>query len=146
MPANRKLFVNIPVADLNRSVEFFRGLGFEFDPRFTDETGTSMLVGEDAYFMLLTRERFADFARLGLADPAERTQAIYAVTADSREAVDDFADRALELGGSPAAEPLEYGFMYGRSFRDPDGHHWEVFWMDPAAAEQSMADSAAAQA
>ena len=132
---NRKLFVNIPVADLDRSVAFFGALGFEFDPRFTDETATCMLVGEDAYFMLLTQPRFREFAAKDVADPRAQTGALLAVTAESREEVDRLADLALENGGAPAKEPTDHGFMYTRSFFDPDGHHWELFWMDPAALE-----------
>jgi predicted lactoylglutathione lyase len=86
--------------------------------------------------MLLTQERFADFSRKPLADPATHTQALFAFTTDSRDAVDALADTALRVGGSPAGEPQDHGFMYSRSFRDPDGHHFEVFWMDTEAAEE----------
>jgi len=133
---SRKLFVNLAVADLDRSVDFFTKLGFSFDPRFTDESATCMLVGEDAYFMLLVESRFEDFTTKELADPKTQTEAILALTADSREEVDQFADKALEAGGTPAKEPMDQGFMYGRSFQDPDGHHWEIFWMDPSALGQ----------
>jgi uncharacterized protein len=139
----RKLFVNIAVEDLDRSVEFFTKLGFSFDPRFTDETATCMLVGEDAYFMLLTRKRFDDFRKKPLADAATHTEAIYAVSAESRAAVDQLAEKALAGGGSPAGETQDQGFMYGRSFRDPDGHHFEVFWMDPKTVEEGVHSTAA---
>jgi uncharacterized protein len=131
---SRKLFVNIAVEDLDRAVGFFTQLGFSFDPRFTDETATSMLVGEDAYVMLLVRDRFADFTTKPTADSHAQTEAILAVSAESREAVDHLAERALAGGGTPARDPMELGFMYGRSFHDPDGHLWEVFWMDPVVA------------
>jgi predicted lactoylglutathione lyase len=134
--ASRKLFVNIAVSDLDRAVGFFTGLGFEFDPRFTDETATCMLIGEDAYAMLLVKDRFQDFTQKEIAGPSAQTEAILALSAESREEVDALVDRALATGGSPANEPMELGFMYGRSFQDPDGHQWEVFWMDPVAAEQ----------
>ena len=134
MPATRKLFVNLAVKDLSASVRFFETLGFEFDPRFTDATASCMLVGEDAYVMLLTQAKLREFTTKELADPAVGTQAIMAVTADGREEVDRLAERALELGGSRANDPIELDFMYSRSFNDPDGHLWEVFWMDPAAA------------
>ena len=133
---SRKLFVNLAVADLDRSVDFFTKLGFSFDPRFTDESATCMLVGEDAYFMLLVESRFEDFTTKELADPKTQTEAILALTAESREEVDELADKALEAGGTPAKEPMDQGFMYGRSFQDPDGHHWEIFWMDPSALGQ----------
>jgi len=131
----RKLFVNLAVADLGTAVDFFTKLGFSFDPRFTDETATCMLIGEDAYAMLLVEERFKDFTKKELADPGTQTEAILAFSADSREQVDELADRALEAGGSPANDPMEMDFMYSRSFQDPDGHQWELVWMDPSAAE-----------
>lgn len=135
----RKLFVNLAVKDLERSVEFFTRLGFTFNPDFTDETATCMIIGEDAYAMLLVEERFKDFAKNDLADPTDRTEAILAVTVDSREEVDDLAETALESGGSPAAEPMDQDFMYSRSFRDPDGHHWELFWMDMSQVPEEAA-------
>jgi uncharacterized protein len=133
---SHKLFVNIAVENLDRSVDFFTKLGFSFNPQFTDETATCMLVGEDAYFMLLTRERFGDFRKKPLGDAAGQTEAIYALSAASREDVDRLADTALGNGGSSAGDPQDQGFMYSRSFNDPDGHHFEVFWMDPAVVEQ----------
>ncbi len=134
---NRKLFVNIAVADLDRSVDFFTKLGFEFNPQFTDETATCMLVGQDAYFMLLTDAKFREFAKKEPADPMTHTGAFLAITAENREEVDGFVDRALELGATPADEASDLGFMYGRGFFDLDGHHWSIFWMDPAALEES---------
>ena len=134
VPATRhKLFVNVPVADLQRAIGFFEALGFRFNPHFTDATATCMLVGEDAYFMLLTRERFAGFAGRPTADASRETGAMFAVSVASRAAGDSMADAALTAGATAAVAPQDHGFMYGRSFYDPDGHHWEVFWMDPAA-------------
>jgi len=139
------LFVNLPVKDLDRPVEFFTSLGFSFDPRFTDETATQMIVSDDAFVMLLVEDRFKDFTKKPLADATKQTEVIMALSADSREGVDELADKALAAGGSPANEPLEMGFMYGRSFNDLDGHLWEVVWMDPAALEaESPAVSAQA--
>ncbi|MCW2962629.1 MAG: glyoxalase family protein [Thermoleophilia bacterium] len=132
----RKLFVNLPVADLQRSIDFFTGIGFSFDPNFTDEKATCMLVGEDAYVMLLEHDRFTDFTTKPTADASLQTEALLSFSANSREEVDRLTTRALSSGGSPAKEPMDMGFMYGTSFQDPDGHHWEVMWMDPAAAEQ----------
>jgi predicted lactoylglutathione lyase len=138
---SRMMFVNLPVKDLDRSVDFFTKLGFSFDPRFTDETATQMIVGDDAFVMLLVEDRFKDFTRKQLVDATKQTEVIVAVSAESREEVDELADKALEAGASPANDPLDMGFMYGRSFDDPDGHLWEVVWMDPSAIEQ--AESAA---
>lgn len=143
MTASRKLFVNLAVKDLDASVEFFTKLGFEFDERFTDETATCMLVGEDAYVMLLTQAKFEEFTKKPVADPTAQTEAMMALTGESREEVDAFAEKALAAGASPANEPSDLGFMYGRSFYDPDGHHWEIFWMDPVAVEQGPAAATA---
>jgi predicted lactoylglutathione lyase len=145
MAANgsRMLFPNLAVKDLDRSVAFFTGLGFTFDERFTDETATAMIVNEHAVVMLLTQPKFKDFTKKELVDPRTHTETILALSASSREDVDAFADKALAAGGSPANEPMELDFMYGRSFQDPDGHQWEIFWMDPATLEQAPASSGA---
>ena len=132
---SRQIFVNLAVKDLNRSVEFFTKLGFAFDPRFTDEQATCMIVSDEAFVMLLVESRFRDFTKKTIIDSATATEAILALTAESREQVDELADKALAAGGSPANDPMEMDFMYGRSFNDPDGHLWEVFWMNPSAAE-----------
>ncbi len=133
-PATRhKLFLNLPVTDLQRSIRFFEALGFAFNPGFTDATATCMLIGEDAYAMLLSHERFAALGR-PLADPREAgTGAHYALSVDNREDVDAMVAAAVAHGGTPGGEPQDHGFMYGSSFYDPDGHQWDVFWMDPAA-------------
>jgi predicted lactoylglutathione lyase len=129
--ADPKIFVNIAIENLDRAVEFFTKLGFSFDPRFTDETSTCMIVSDDAYFMLLGKDRFKGFIKKELVDSTTHTEAIFALSAESRERVDALADSALDAGGLPANDPIDLGFMYGRSFYDPDGHLWEVFWMDP---------------
>ncbi len=128
-----KLFVNIPVGDVQRSITFFEALGFSFNPQFTDATATCMLVGEDAYFMLLTRDRFTGFSKRPMSDPRRETNALFALSVNSREEVDAMVRKAVAAGGSHAVDPQDHGFMYGWSFYDLDGHHWEVFWMDPAA-------------
>jgi predicted lactoylglutathione lyase len=130
---SRKLFVNLPVRDLKRSVAFFSGLGFEFDPRFTDDSATCMILSDDAYVMLLVEDRFRDFARKPLGEAASATTGIFALSAESRDEVDQLADTALATGGKPAGPTMDHGFMYLRSFYDVDGHHWEVMYMDPAA-------------
>jgi uncharacterized protein len=128
-----KLFVNIPVRDLQRSITFFEALGFAFNTQFTDASATCMLVGEDAYFMLLDRPKFASFSTRPIGDPQQQTTSYFALSVDSRAEVDEMVKKALAAGGSHAMDPQDHGFMYGWSFYDPDGHHWEVFWMDPAA-------------
>ena len=133
---SRKIFVNLAVKDLERSVEFFKKLGFAFDPRFTDETATCMIVSDEAFVMLLVEDRFKDFTRKDLADPTRQTEAILALSAESRTQVDQLAETALEAGGASANDPMDQGFMYGRSFEDIDGHIWELIWMDPSAIAQ----------
>jgi predicted lactoylglutathione lyase len=128
-----KLFVNIPVSNLQRSIEFFEALGFNFNTQFTDASATCMLVGEDAYFMLLDRKRFASFSKRPVGDPQKETGALYALSVSSRAEVDEMVKKAVAAGGAHALEPQDHGFMYAWSFYDIDGHHWEVFWMDPSA-------------
>jgi uncharacterized protein len=132
----RKLFVNIPVTDVQRSIDYFEALGFTFNAQFTDATATAMLVGEDAYFMLLNREKFASFTTATVGDPRRDTQAYFALSANSREEVDALVNKAVALGGKHAMPPQDHGFMYGWSFYDLDGHHWEVFWMDPSVPQE----------
>lgn len=127
-----KLFVNIPVADLQRSITFFEALGFGFNEQFTDSNAACMLVGEDAYFMLLTREKFATFTQREIGEPWDQTSSMFALSVDSRLEVEEMVQKAIAAGGVDAAAPQDQGFMYGWSFYDPDGHHWEVFWMNPA--------------
>ena len=132
----RTLFVNLPVADLERSIAFFAELGFSFDPNFTDETAACMLVGEQASIMLLSRQKFAEFSTLPMADPSTHALALYNVSVASREEVDEVSAAALAAGGVEVDELEDYGFMCSRSFFDLDGHGWQVMWMDPAAAQQ----------
>jgi uncharacterized protein len=134
--ASRKIFVNLPVKDLKRSVDFFTQLGFTFDPRFTNENATCMILGDEAFVMLLVEDFFKTFTKKGIADSRASNEAILAISADSKEEVDQVADKALASGGQAAMDPQDHGFMYVRSFQDPDGHHWEVAWMDPKALEQ----------
>lgn len=137
MPAavSRKIFVNLAVEDLARSVEFFTQLGFSFEPRFTDEQATCMILSDEAFVMLLVRTRFQEFAKKEITDSATHTEAILALSAESREEVDELVRKAIAAGGGPANDPMDHGFMYGWSFQDPDGHLWEVLWMDPSATQ-----------
>jgi predicted lactoylglutathione lyase len=131
-----KVFINLPVEDLNRSTGFFRSVGFEFNPQFTDETAACMVISEDIYAMLLTHPKFGEFTKKTIVDAHEATEVLTALSCDSKAEVDRIVDRALEAGGSMARELKDHGFMYERSFEDPDGHIWEIFWMDPKAVEQ----------
>jgi predicted lactoylglutathione lyase len=132
---SRKLFVNIAVRDLQKSMEFFRGLGFTFNPQFTDEKAACMVLSEDAYFMLLTEPFFRGFTKLEPADTSKTTEAMFAISCESRAEVDQLVRKAIDAGGRPALDPMDHGFMYNWSFYDLDGHHWEVLWMDPAAVQ-----------
>ena len=134
--SSRKIFVNLAVKDLGRAVEFFTKLGFSFDPRFTDEQATCMIVSDEAFVMLLVDDRFKDFTKKELCDPRTHTEAILALSAESREQVDELVQKALAAGGAPANDPIDMDFMYGSSFEDPDGHLWEVIWMDPSALRE----------
>ena len=142
--STRQLFVNLAVDDLDRSIAFFTTLGFAFEPRFTDETATCMIVGDDAYVMLLTKAKFAEFSKKPIVDASSQTEVLLAISAGSREGVDELADAALASGGSEANDLLDYSFMYSRSFQDPDGHVWEVVWMDEAAVDAEVAKAGAA--
>ena len=128
----RRVFVNIAVANLQRSIRFFEALGFTFNRQLTDASATCMLVGVDVFFMLLSTDRFLGASKRPLGDALCTTSAMYAIAVDSRDAVKTTVARALESGGSPAADPQDHRYMYAWSFYDPDGHHFEVFWIDPA--------------
>ncbi|MDQ3052470.1 MAG: VOC family protein [Actinomycetota bacterium] len=131
-----KIFVNLPVKDLRKSIDFWTQLGFTFNAQFTDDRATCMIIGDDSAVMLLVEDRFQDFTTKQLCDATKQTEAIIALSAESRDGVDTLADKALEAGGHPSNEPMDEGLMYGRSFQDPDGHLWEVIYMDPKAVEQ----------
>ena len=137
----RMIFVNLPVDDLAKSIGFFTDLGFTFNAQFTDENATCMVVGEQAFVMLLVRPFFASFTDKEVAGPTV-TECSVGLSADTRGEVDGLVDRALELGATPAGETQDHGFMYGRSFHDLDGHLWEVMWMDQAAVEAGPKDFA----
>ena len=126
-----KVFVNLPVKDLARSTEFFTGLGFPLDRRFSDERSGCLVISDDIYAMLLTEPFFQSFTARDIPDTSKTAEAIVALEVDSRHRVDELADQAVGTGGAPAGEPMEEYGMYGRRFEDPDGHLWEVFHMEP---------------
>ena len=134
-PAARMLFVNLPVRDLKRSKQFFAALGFEFNPRFTDDKAACMILSEQACVMLLVEPFFRTFTSREICDTASHTEALLSFSCASRAEVDDIVKRAVAAGGSPVNAPQDYGFMYDWSFSDLDGHGWGVLWMDPAAAQ-----------
>jgi predicted lactoylglutathione lyase len=128
-----KIFVNLPVRDLSRSMEFFSKLGFEFNPQFTDTKAACMIVSEEAYVMLLAEPFFKTFTKNEICDTRTHTEGLFALSTGSRAEVDKMVKAAIAAGGSYAVDAVDHGFMYGWSFRDLDGHQWEPLWMEPGA-------------
>ena len=133
----RKMFVNLPVKDLNKSIDFFTKLGFKFNPQFTDENATCMIIGEDSFVMLLVEKYFQTFTKKKIADSTKTTEVLIALSADSKQEVEDIVNNAIKAGGSLYNEPQDHGWMYQHSFQDLDGHQWEVAYMDMSAFPQS---------
>lgn len=136
----QQVFINLPVAELSRSRAFYAALGFGFDDRFSDDTAACVVVSEHIFLMLLTQQRFTDFAPRPLGDPSQSTAAIVALSRPDRAAVDAFAQAALAAGGRENGPAQGGGPMYLRSLSDPDGHVLEAMWMDVAAFERSLGD------
>lgn len=133
---SRKIFVNLAVADVQKSQAFFSELGFTFNAQFTGPQSACMIINDDAFVMLLAPDHFKQFTKKPIADSTQSTEVLIALSANSREHVDDIVKKALATGGSKANDPQDHGFMYGWSFQDPDGHIWEVLWMDPSAVQK----------
>ena len=126
-----QIFLNLPVKNLNRSVEFFTKLGYTFNPEFTNESATCMIVGENIFVMLLVEKFFQTFTDKAICDAAKYTEAIVALSCASREEVDILVRKAVAAGGTSPRKPVDHGFMYSHSYEDLDGHIWEVFYMEP---------------
>lgn len=136
----KMIFVNLPVSDLGRSTAFYESVGAAKNPQFSDETASCMVLSDTIFVMLLTHDKFAQFTSKTIADAHKSAQVLLCLSAESREAVDELVETATAAGTVIDPTPKQdYGFMYGRSFEDPDGHIWEVMWMDVAAAEESGA-------
>jgi predicted lactoylglutathione lyase len=132
-PHRTKMFVNLPVSDLDESVAFFTKLGYRFNPQFTDENATCMIIGEDNYAMLLVNKYFQGFIpNKTIADAKKNNECSVALSLPSRDAVNRIVETALAAGARRYEEPKDYGFMYQWGFEDLDGHIWDYFWMDPA--------------
>ena len=145
---SRMIFVNLPVADLGRARAFLEALGAVNEPKFTDETAACMTFTDSIHVMILTHDKFRQFTPRPIADAKSGSEVLLCLSADSREQVDSFIARGVTAGGTADPAPKQdYGVMYGRSVADPDGHIWEIMWMDPAAAEQgaSAIDTAVPQ-
>jgi len=128
--------VNLPVKDLNKTVEFFTKLGFTFNPKFTDENATCMIVNNDIFVMLLVEKFFKTFTKREICDTTKDTEVIIALSTESRENVDQMINKVIEAGGKESREPQDHGWMYRRSFEDINGHLWEVIYMDKNALKE----------
>ena len=132
-----QIFVNLPVKDLEKSVQFFTKLGYTFDPQFNDENATCMIVGENIFVMLLVESFFKTFTRKAVCDATKSTEVLMGLSAESRAKVDELVAKAVAAGGTTPIEPKDHGFMYQHGYQDLDGHLWELFYMEPSAAKKS---------
>src|SRR6478672_12344606 len=131
-----QIFVNLPVENLGSTVEFFKKLGFSFNPQFTDENATCMIVSNDIFVMLLVEKFFKTFTKKEISDVSKNTEVIVALSTQSREEVDQMMEKVIGAGGKESRDPQDHGWMYGRSFEDIDGHLWEIFYMDESAMKK----------
>ena len=139
----KMIFVNLPVSDLARSTSFYEAVGATKNPQFSDDAGSCMVISDTIYVMLLTHGKFRQFTPKKIADAKATCEVLICLSAESRDAVDDIIGKASGAGGSADPSPKQdYGFMYGRSFEDPDGHIWEVMWMDVEAATKAHSANA----
>ncbi|MFF2504748.1 VOC family protein [Streptomyces sp. NPDC058067] len=129
------IFANLAVNDLDASKKFFTELGYTINPQFSDETAASVVVSEHIVVMLLTKEKYAGFTKKPIIDSTKGSEVLLCLSAESREKVDELVGKAIAAGGTETGETQDYGFMYGRAFDDPDGHTFEIMWMDPAAVQ-----------
>ncbi|MFC3108042.1 VOC family protein [Undibacterium arcticum] len=132
-----KIFVNLPVKSLNASVEFFTKLGFSFNPQFTDDTATCMIVSEEIFVMLLTEEKFKTFTPKEICDAKKYSEVLVCLSLERRDTVDEIVRKAVAAGGTTYKEPQDHGFMYGHGFQDLDGHIWELIYMEPSSIKQA---------
>jgi len=133
---SRLMFLNLPVRDLSRTMEFFSKLGFEYNRQFTDDKAACMIVSEQAFVMLLSEPFFKTFTQRELCNTATHIEGLFGLSCASRAEVDSIVKKAVAAGGKTVKDPVDHGFMYGWGFDDLDGHHWEVFWMDPNAVQK----------
>jgi predicted lactoylglutathione lyase len=132
---SRMIFVNLPVTDVKRSTAFYEAIGATRNPQFSDDSTSCMIISDTIFVMVMTHEKFSSFSPKKISDASKTAQVLLCLSADSREAVDDMLNSAAKDGKIDPRAPQDYGFMYGRAFEDPDGHIWEVMWMDQAAME-----------
>ena len=132
---HQQIFVNLPIQDMARSKAFFTALGYHFDPRFTNDVGASLVLGDKLYAMLLVADFFKTFTHKAITDTSQSTEVLVCLSCESRGEVDALVAKALAAGGSAPRAPQDMGFMYSHGFEDLDGHTWELVYMDMAAAE-----------
>jgi uncharacterized protein len=132
-----QIFVNLPVSDLERSKKFYTAVGMTCNPHFSDETAVSMVLSEHIYVMLLTHEKFKQFTPRPICDATKSTEVLVCITCESRVQVDEIVKKAIAAGGSTVTPPMDYGFMYGHGYQDPDGHIWELVYMEPSAVPEA---------
>jgi len=136
---SKMIFVNLPVGNLPRAIAFYEAVGATRNPQFSDDTAACMVLSDTIHAMLLTHEKYRQFTSKTIVDAKTSSEVLICISADSRDDVDDLVKKAVAAGGSADPTPTQdYGFMYGRSYEDPDGHIWEVMWMDMAAAQAAM--------
>lgn len=129
------IFVNLAVNDVDTSKKFFTEIGYTINPRFSTDDCACVVISDTIVAMMLSKQRYADFTKKQIADSTKTSEVLLCLSAESREKVDELVDDAIAAGGSASGETQDHGFMYGRAFDDPDGHTWEVMWMDPAAVQ-----------
>ena len=124
-----KIFINLPISDLPRSLAFFKALGYSHNPQFTDDTAACIVISESIHVMVLTHDKFRMFTPKAICDTSKETEVLLCLSCESRQQVEELVRKAVAAGGSTYAEPKDYGFMYQHSFADPDGHQWELVYM-----------------
>ncbi len=135
----KQIFVNLPVKDLKKTIDFFTELGFTFNPQFTDDNATCMMIGENIFAMLLVENFFKNFIPTKkICDTKKNIEVLVGLSAESRKKVDETIDKAIAAGGSEYRNAEDHGWMYGRSFEDIDGHIWEIFYMDESKLPEEM--------
>ncbi|MEV0528809.1 VOC family protein [Streptomyces sp. NPDC050439] len=134
--SQQMIFVNLATRDLDASKKFFTELGFSADDQFSDDTTAAIPLSDAIHVMLHAHEKYAEFTKKRIIDSTTSSEVLLALSATSREKVDELVDRAIAAGGSPSGETQDHGYMYGRAFDDLDGHTWEVMWMDPTAGQE----------
>lgn len=127
---SKNIFINLPVKNLNESINFFKELGFKFNPQFSDETTSCMIISENIYALIMIEETFKSYSKKEIVDTSKSAEAIFCLTTESREQVNELVNRAVSSGGRTYSAPQDLGFMYGWGFQDLDGHIWELTYMD----------------